>query len=77
MRAALVPDLLIEARRIVTTVMAGWHGRRKKQQAFIDAEAALDKAVEAAVVAKEATGDVGGKLGTRQAGEALAARLAR
>jgi uncharacterized protein (DUF58 family) len=30
MRAALVPDLLIEARRIVTTVMAGWHGRRKR-----------------------------------------------
>jgi uncharacterized protein (DUF58 family) len=29
-RAALVPDLLIEARRIVTTVIAGWHGRRKR-----------------------------------------------
>lgn len=30
MRAALVPDLLIEARRVVTTVIAGWHGRRKR-----------------------------------------------
>jgi uncharacterized protein (DUF58 family) len=30
MRAALVPDLLIEARRIVNTVFAGWHGRRKR-----------------------------------------------
>ena len=30
MRAALVPDLLIEARRIVNTVIAGWHGRRKR-----------------------------------------------
>lgn len=30
LRAALVPDLLIEARRIVTTVVAGWHGRRKR-----------------------------------------------
>jgi uncharacterized protein (DUF58 family) len=29
-RAALVPDLLIEARRIVNTVIAGWHGRRKR-----------------------------------------------
>jgi uncharacterized protein (DUF58 family) len=29
-RAALVPDLLIEARRIVSTVIAGWHGRRKR-----------------------------------------------
>src|SRR5262245_1961798 len=30
MRAALVPDLLIEARRVVNTVIAGWHGRRKR-----------------------------------------------
>lgn len=29
-RAALVPDLLIEARRIVNTVASGWHGRRKR-----------------------------------------------
>jgi uncharacterized protein (DUF58 family) len=30
MRAALVPDLLIDARRIVNTVIAGWHGRKKR-----------------------------------------------
>ena len=30
MRAALVPDLLIEARRLVNTVIGGWHGRRKR-----------------------------------------------
>jgi uncharacterized protein (DUF58 family) len=29
-RAALVPDLLIEARRVVNTVIAGWHGRRRR-----------------------------------------------
>lgn len=29
-RAALLPDLLIEAHRIVNTVIAGWHGRRKR-----------------------------------------------
>ncbi len=29
-RAALVPDLLVEARSIVNTVIAGWHGRRKQ-----------------------------------------------
>ena len=29
-RAALVPDLLVEARRIVNTVIAGWHGRKKR-----------------------------------------------
>lgn len=30
LRASLVPDLLIEARRVVNTVIAGWHGRRKR-----------------------------------------------
>ena len=29
-RALLVPDLLVEARRIANTVIAGWHGRRKR-----------------------------------------------
>ncbi len=29
-RAALVPDLLVEARRIANTVIAGWHGRRRR-----------------------------------------------
>lgn len=30
LRAALIPDLLVEAHRIVNTVIAGWHGRRKR-----------------------------------------------
>jgi uncharacterized protein (DUF58 family) len=30
LRASLVPDLLIEAQRIVNTVISGWHGRRKR-----------------------------------------------
>ena len=30
LRASLVPDLLVEARRVVNTVIAGWHGRRKR-----------------------------------------------
>lgn len=29
-RASLVPDCLVEARRIANTVIAGWHGRRKR-----------------------------------------------
>ncbi|KAA0972047.1 DUF58 domain-containing protein [Aureimonas fodinaquatilis] len=29
-RAALIPDLLIEARRVVATVTTGWHGRRRR-----------------------------------------------
>ncbi len=29
-RAAHVPDLLVEAHRVANTVIAGWHGRRKR-----------------------------------------------
>ncbi|WP_419906102.1 DUF58 domain-containing protein [Hoeflea sp.] len=29
-RAAYVPDLLVEAHRVANTVIAGWHGRRKR-----------------------------------------------
>lgn len=29
-RATLVPDLLVEARRVVNTVISGWHGRRRR-----------------------------------------------
>jgi uncharacterized protein (DUF58 family) len=29
-RASLVPDLLVEARRVVNNVIAGWHGRRRR-----------------------------------------------
>lgn len=29
-RAALIPDLLIEAQRIANTVTSGWHGRRRR-----------------------------------------------
>ena len=29
-RASLVPDLLVDARRIANTVISGWHGRRRK-----------------------------------------------
>ncbi len=30
MRARLIPDCLVEARRVANTVIAGWHGRRKR-----------------------------------------------
>ncbi|MEM9331168.1 MAG: DUF58 domain-containing protein [Pseudomonadota bacterium] len=29
-RAQLIPDLLVEARRVANTVFSGWHGRRKR-----------------------------------------------
>jgi len=30
LRAALVPDLLVEAQRIANTVVTGWHGRKRR-----------------------------------------------
>lgn len=30
LRAALIPDCLVEARRVANIVIAGWHGRRKR-----------------------------------------------
>jgi 3-isopropylmalate dehydrogenase len=56
-------------------LLLDWHGRRKDGKKFGEAAVAIEKAVEAAVAAKETTGDIGGKLGTRESGEALAARL--
>ncbi|GGB05115.1 hypothetical protein GCM10011491_36560 [Brucella endophytica] len=29
-RAAMVPDLLVEARRVANTAVSGWHGRRRR-----------------------------------------------
>ncbi|SMC61515.1 Protein of unknown function DUF58 [Fulvimarina manganoxydans] len=29
-RAALMPDLLVDAKRVVATVIAGWHGRKRR-----------------------------------------------
>jgi 3-isopropylmalate dehydrogenase len=56
-------------------LLLDWYGRRNKLKAFADAAVAIDMAVEAAVAAHEATGDVGGKLSTREAGAALVTRL--
>jgi len=57
-------------------LLLAWHGRRRQVRAFETAASAIEQAVEAAVAAGEATPDVGGKLGTRETGAALAARLA-
>ena len=56
-------------------LLLDWHGRRKKQTAFQEAARTIETAIENAVRERETTADVGGKLGSREAGEALAARL--
>jgi len=57
------------------SLLLAWHGRRKGLKAFEAASDAIEKAVEQAVAAREATADVGGSLGTRDTGAALANRL--
>jgi 3-isopropylmalate dehydrogenase len=58
-------------------LLLDWHGRRHQVNAFESAASAIAQAVETAVAAREATPDIGGKLGTRETGVALAARLTR
>jgi 3-isopropylmalate dehydrogenase len=57
-------------------LLLDWHGRRRQIKAFESAAAAIERAVVAAVAVHEVTPDVDGKLGTREAGAGLAARLA-
>jgi 3-isopropylmalate dehydrogenase len=54
-------------------MLLAWHGRRGNASSFVAAAAAVDRAVETVIATKEATADIGGRLGTRETGEAVAA----
>ena len=56
-------------------MLLAWYGRRNKADSFEVAAAAIEKAVEAVIAAKQMTADIGGRLGTRETGEAVATRL--
>jgi 3-isopropylmalate dehydrogenase len=56
-------------------MLLGWYGLRKSAPAFVDAARAISEAVAVAVQSGEATRDVGGKLGTKETGDAFVARL--
>jgi 3-isopropylmalate dehydrogenase len=56
-------------------MMLSWYGQRKGQQNFLDAAAAMERAIASTIQAGECTRDVGGKLGTRAAGEAYVRHL--
>jgi len=57
------------------SLLLAWHGRRRGLKNFEAAADAIEKGVEQAVAGREATADVGGTLGTRETGAALAKRL--
>lgn len=56
-------------------MLLNWYGQRKGKPAFVQAAAAIDSALAEAVAARECTQDVGGTLGTREAGAAWVKRL--
>jgi 3-isopropylmalate dehydrogenase len=56
-------------------MLLDWIGDKRGARNFAQAAAAIGKAVEGAILAGEITRDIGGRLGTRETGEALAARL--
>lgn len=55
--------------------LLGWHGKRRDLPSFLQAAAAMESAVVAAIASGQATRDVGGRLGTAATGAALARRL--
>jgi 3-isopropylmalate dehydrogenase len=56
-------------------MLLDWIGSKKGIRSFAEAASAIDNAIEAAVRAGEITHDIGGRLGTKETGEALAQRL--
>ena len=58
-------------------MLLSWFGQRKGRPEFKQAAQVLEDAVAAAIAAGESTKDVGGKLGTKETGQALMKRLAK
>ena len=58
-------------------MLLNWFGQRNGRPAFTQAAQVLETAVVGAVAAGESTKDVGGKLGTKETGQALMVRLAK
>ena len=56
-------------------MLLAWYGRRNNVKPFEIASTAIEKAVEAAIAAKESTRDIGGRLGTRETGDAVVTHL--
>lgn len=55
--------------------LLAWHGQRKGLPAFANAAQAIEQACTDAVLAGEATRDVGGRLGTAATGQAIIRRI--
>lgn len=56
-------------------MLLAWFAQRSGNSAYLQASQAIEAAVEQSLAARESTRDVGGQLGTREAGKALIRRL--
>ena len=56
-------------------MLLNWHGQKTGQAQFLQAAAAIEATIASTILAQECTRDVGGKLGTREAGAAFVTRL--
>ncbi len=57
--------------------LLSWHGRRRNEAGCVAAAAGIERAVENAIAEGEITRDIGGRLGTKETGDALAERIRR
>ncbi|WP_251863036.1 isocitrate/isopropylmalate family dehydrogenase [Achromobacter sp. Marseille-Q4962] len=70
-------DLANPVSQILSAAMLlNWYGQKRGDPRFLEAAAAIESAIADTIAAHECTADVGGKLGTRAAGEAFLRRLA-
>jgi 3-isopropylmalate dehydrogenase len=56
-------------------LLLAWMGRRQAAPTFVEAAAEIERGIGEAIAAGEITRDIGGRLGTKETGEALAARI--
>src|SRR5690606_489204 len=69
-------DIANPASQLLSAAMLlNWYGQRKGGRNFLEAAAAIEQAIAAAIEAGQCTRDVGGSLGTRAAGQAVLDRL--
>jgi len=69
-------DIANPASQLLSAAMLlNWYGQRKGGRNFLEAAAAIEQAIAAAIAAGQCTRDVGGSLGTRAAGQSVLDRL--
>ncbi|GAB1578286.1 isocitrate/isopropylmalate dehydrogenase family protein [Bordetella petrii] len=69
-------DIANPASQLLSAAMLlNWYGQRKGGRNFLEAAAAIEQAIAAAIESGQCTRDVGGSLGTRAAGQAVVDRL--